>query len=166
MQQIILDAEAIQLKINRMATQIVEANFLEKEIVLLGIKDRGYFLAQLLKKEIEKYNIAIHIGSIAIHKPSPLSTPIELEIDKNLLADKCVIIVDDVANSGKTVFYALKPLMEYQLKKLQVAVLVDRQHKQFPIAPDFIGYSLATTLKEMIFVEIGSDVKEPVAYLS
>jgi pyrimidine operon attenuation protein / uracil phosphoribosyltransferase len=166
MKQLILNSQAIEQKIKRMATQIAEANFAENEIVLLGILDSGYYLAQLLTNELQAFNKKIHLGSIGINKPQPLSSPIELNIDKKLLDGKCIVIVDDVANSGKTVFYALQPLLSFSPAKVQVAVLVDRQHKQFPISADFVGHSLSTTLQEMIYVEIGEGVKEPQAYIS
>ena len=70
------------------------------------------------------------------------------------LHSKVVILVDDVANTGRTIFYAFKPLMESLPGKIEVAVLVDRTHKMFPIKVDYVGLSLATTLKENISVKI------------
>ena len=70
---------------------------------------------------------------------------------------KVVILVDDVANSGKTLLYALKPFLDYHPKKIQVLVLVERSHKSFPVRPDYIGLSIATTLQEHIFVEVDGD---------
>ena len=166
MKQIILDSEAIRLKIKRMATQVVEQNYGETELVLLGITDRGYYLAELLVAELKSFAIKVHLGAITLNKVKPLAEPIQLSLTPEQLQNKSIIIVDDVANSGQTLFYALKPLMDLPLKKLQVAVLVDRQHKQFPIAPDIIGYSLSTTLQERIDVEIGASIAHPQAFVS
>ena len=78
---------------------------------------------------------------------------------------KVIIIVDDVANTGRTLFYAMKPIFQIIPKKVEVAVLVDRMHKSFPIKIDYMGLSLATTLKENIEVKI-RDVKEQAVYLN
>ena len=165
-QTILLNTAAIKAKLKRMAIEIAENNFNEKEIVLLGIIDRGVFIAEYLMNELKQENgLQIYIGTIQLNKQEPLKNTIELKCDV-ALENKTVIVIDDVANSGKTLLYALKPLMEKDLKKLQVAVLVDRQHKRFPITPDFIGISVSTTLQEMIYVKIGKEVSEPVAYLS
>jgi pyrimidine operon attenuation protein/uracil phosphoribosyltransferase len=163
---IILSELAIKSKLKRMAIEIFENNFQEKEIVLLGIVDRGLFIAEYLAEEIRKENsLKVHVGSITINKDEPLKSPVQLHSPVDL-ENKAIIIVDDVANSGKTLFYALQPLMPYSFKKIQIAVLVERQHKKYPITPDYIGISVSTTLQEMIYVNIGKEVSEPVAYLS
>jgi pyrimidine operon attenuation protein/uracil phosphoribosyltransferase len=63
-------------------------------------------------------------------------------------------LIDDVANSGKTLSFALKPFLEYQPKKIQTLVLVERSHKAFPVQPDYVGLSVATTIQEHIYVEV------------
>jgi len=166
MKQVILNAQSIHNKLKRMATQIVEQNYEEQEIVLLGIQERGYYIAELLALELQQFNIKVALGSITLNKVNPLASPIEISLPQTDWQNKCIIMVDDVANSGKTLFYAMKPLMEVVVQKIQVAVLVDRQHKLFPIAPDIIGHSLSTTLQERIDVEIGKDVIDPSAYIS
>jgi pyrimidine operon attenuation protein/uracil phosphoribosyltransferase len=165
MQQTILTSADIHRKLKRMAIEITENNDHENEIVLLGIFDRGLYIAKHLQSELlkqKKWNVII--GEIKIEKKNPLNSAIQILCDVDL-QNKSIIIVDDVANSGKTIFYALKPLLEKQISKLQLAVLVDRQHKSFPITPDFVGLSISTTLKEMIHVEIGENIAEPYAYL-
>ncbi len=163
---IILSASEIKSKLKRIAIEIFENNFQEKEIVLLGIVDRGLFIAEFLAEEIRKENsLKVQVGSIKIDKENQLKKPIELNCDVDL-ENKAVIVVDDVSNSGKTLFYALQPLMNINLKKLQVSVLVERQHKKFAITPDYIGISVSTTLQEMIYVKIGIEVNEPIAFLS
>ena len=75
-----------------------------------------------------------------------------------------IVLIDDVANSGRTMLYALKPFLQYLPKKIQTAVLVDRRHKSFPLSVDFVGYSLSTTLQDMVMVDVeGSSIKS--AYL-
>ena len=151
---LILDNEAIQQKITRIAYQIVEDNYDESELIMIGIKPNGFGYAQQLKKEIEDIDgMKVTLIELDLNKAEPLENEIKLGIGKKTLDDKVVIIVDDVANTGKTLYYALKPVMEFAPKKVQAAVLVDRQHKLFPVSPDFVGLSLSTTLQEHIVVE-------------
>lgn len=152
---LILDQAAIRQKTRRIAYQIVEDNYDEKEIIMLGIDGTGYEYAQLLKKEIESISeISIKLLNLKLDKQKPLSQPIEIGGTKLSLDNKVILMVDDVANTGKTMYYALKPVMEYSPRKVQVAVLVDRQHKLFPISSDFVGLSLNTTMQEHIRVEL------------
>lgn len=149
----ILDTEEIKQKTRRIAYQIVEENYDEKELVIIGIKPNGYRYAAQLKKEIEQIDgMQVSLISLNLNKDKPLEDKIELEASKKGLDNKTVILVDDVANTGKTMYYALKPIMEFSPRKVQAAVLVDRQHKLFPITPDFVGLSLSTTLQEHIQV--------------
>jgi pyrimidine operon attenuation protein/uracil phosphoribosyltransferase len=69
-----------------------------------------------------------------------------------------IIVVDDVANSGKTMLYALQPFLRNQPKKIQTLALVDRTHKTFPVHTDYVGFALATTLQEHIFVEVSGEI--------
>ena len=151
----ILDNKQIIAKIERLAYQIYENNYKNKSIILLGINNNGYRFAKLLK---DKYDAiteqAIKIGHIRINAANPLESEIELDIDLKTLNKKTVIIVDDVANTGRTIFYGTKPIMEFLPKKIEAAVLVDRKHKLFPIKVDYVGLTLATTLKENITVAV------------
>jgi pyrimidine operon attenuation protein/uracil phosphoribosyltransferase len=81
------------------------------------------------------------------------------------LDNKTILLVDDVANTGKTMYYALKPIMEFSPKKVQIAVLVDRQHKLFPVSSDFVGLSLSTTMQEHISVVFDKVNGESAVYL-
>ncbi|MBL7779132.1 MAG: phosphoribosyltransferase [Chitinophagales bacterium] len=149
----ILSAEDIRQKTTRIAYQILEENFAEKKIVMIGIKDNGLVYAKQLIAAIDKIEkLDIELLSLSIDKSKPLSQPVTLN-NQSTLNGKVVILVDDVANTGKTMFYALQPLLQYSPKKVQAVVLVDRQHKLFPVTPDFIGLSLSTTLKERIEVQ-------------
>lgn len=162
----ILDHEDIQQKTRRMAYQIVEDNYAETDLLLIGIRPNGYDYALLLKKEVEAINkMKVTLAEITFDKVNPLKGRMKLAPAKIALNDKAVILVDDVANTGKTLYYALKPLLEFAPKKVQAAVLVDRQHKLFPVTPDFVGLSLSTTLKEHILVEFKAK-GEGAAYLT
>jgi pyrimidine operon attenuation protein/uracil phosphoribosyltransferase len=161
----ILSTEDAQQKTTRIAYQIVEHHYDEKEIFLVGIKPNGFVYATQLKKEIERIDgIKVHLLALTLNKQKPLESEIKLESFVSL-NDKTVIIVDDVANTGKTLYYALKPIMEFLPKKVQAIVLVDRQHKLFPVSPDFVGLSLSTTLQEHIQVEFNAK-GESTAYLT
>lgn len=160
----ILSNEDVKQKTIRIAYQIVENNYEEKELILVGIKPNGFTYAQQLKKEIEAIdNTKVTLLSLTLNKQNPLQSEIKLESNVSL-NDKSVIIVDDVANTGKTLYYALKPIMEFSPRKVQAVVLVDRQHKLFPVTADFIGLSLSTTLQEHIQVEF-DEKKQSTAYL-
>lgn len=146
----LLDASKAQQIIKRMAYEIYEHNIDEKEITLIGIQERGVDIANLLQQEIEAISkLKITTTTIEMDKSNPLNPTISTLIK---IANKNIIIVDDVANSGKTVLYALKTLLHEIPKKIQVAVLIDRKHKQFPISSDFIGMQISTSLKENIRV--------------
>ena len=155
----ILDQKQIKQKIKRLAIEILENNFEEKTIVLAGINNNGTSFAKLIEKELKKITeITIVAATIRLNPAAPLSTPIEISVPVESLKNKCVILVDDVANTGRTIFYACKPILSILPKKLEVAVLIDRKHKTFPIYPKYVGFSLATTLKEDIDLQIiGTD---------
>jgi len=162
----ILDQTQIKQKIKRLAFEILENNFEEKSIVLAGVNNNGTGFAKLLEKELKKITeITIQIVTIRLNPAAPLSTPIDLDTPVESLKGKSIIVIDDVANTGRTIFYACKPILDIIPKKLEVAVLVDRKHKTFPIYPKYVGFSLATTLKEDIAIEIIS-AKEWGVYLS
>lgn len=162
---LILTYEEIHQKTIRIAHQLLEENYDEKELVLIGIQPNGYRFAMQLKKEIETIdNLKTTLLELTMNKQKPLDNKIELKANAELLNGKTVILVDDVANTGKTMYYALKPIMDYSPRKVQAAVLVDRQHKLFPVTPDFVGLSLSTTLQEHIEVEYDNKGKAS-AYL-
>ncbi len=149
---VILDKERIAHKLRRMAYEIWERNSDEQEITLIGIENGGKTVADnlaVLLKEISP--LTVHVLSVSINKKNPLNHALDFEVN---LTGRSVILVDDVANSGKTITYSLHAILSYDLKKVMVAVLVDRKHKSFPIASDIVGLSLATTLQEHIEVEI------------
>lgn len=151
----ILDADQILKKINRLGFEIYENNFQEKEIAIVGIEPNGAVLAELLKNEMEKISpLKIRFSTIKLDKDKPLEGSIHIGLSSDFYPHIPVIIVDDVLNSGRTMFYSFKPFLESSLKKIQVAVLIDREHKKFPISADYVGYSLGTTLQEFVEVNL------------
>ena len=162
---LILDKAQTLQKIKRIAYEIFEHNFKEKEIVLAGIYDKGYVFAELLKKELEAISpLKVTLVKLNLDKFSPQQTEITLDVDVKTLKKKVVVILDDVINSGRTLAYSLKPFLNIEIKKLQIAVIVDRGHKSFPVSADYVGYALATSLKEQIEVEL-EDVNSFGVYL-
>jgi len=151
----ILDKKQIKQKINRIAIEILENNYNQKEIILAGINNNGYGFAQLLQKAIQKRtDIKSTLAQIKLNPAKPTAGEVTLSMEESEFKNKVVIIIDDVANTGRTIFYAFKPFLEILTKKVEVAVLVDRTHKSFPIKVDYVGMSLATTLKDNIVVEL------------
>ncbi len=152
----ILTKEAAAQKMQRLSLEIAERLYnSNNELILVGIKNSGLVIAEkigsLLKKSIKK---EVTIISASLNKQMPDEVTLSKEADFN---NKDIIICDDVANSGRTLLYVLKPLLAYQPKSIQVLVLVERMHKSFPIKPDYVGLSIATTLQDHITVEIEED---------
>jgi len=156
---LVLDKEHISHKLRRMAYEIWEHNSDEKEIILIGIEGKGKILADNLSGIVKKISpLKVKTISLSINKKKPLNNAIDF--NENLTGCS-IILVDDVVNSGKTILYSLTTLLDYDLKKLMVAVLVDRKHKNFPIATDIVGHTIATTVQDHIEVE--TEGKEIVA---
>ncbi len=156
----ILNDRQIRQKIKRLAIEIVEHNFDEEEIILAGINNNGTTFAKLLEAQLKSFSKQkISMTRLLLNPAEPLSSEVVLEMPVMETMGKVIIIVDDVANTGRTIFYAVKPLLGSLPKKVEVAVLVDRTHKSFPIKVDYYGLSLATTLLENIDVNI-KDVDE------
>jgi len=153
----ILSNRQINQKINRLAIEILENNYKEKKLVLAGINNNGLGFAKLLMKAIQKISeVEIILANLTLNPAKPTSDEVAIDIDEAEMRNKVVIIVDDVANTGRTIFFAFKPFLDILTKKVEVAVLVDRKHKSFPIKVDYVGLSLATTLKENIKVKLGA----------
>ncbi len=151
----ILDKKQIGQKIARLTMEILEQNYLQKELILAGINNNGTHFAGMLRDEIERVSeVKVHLTTVRLSPAKPVADEITLDFPTKELRNKVVIIVDDVANTGRTLFYAFQPLLEVLPKKVQVAVLVDRKHKSFPIAVNYVGLSLATTLRENIRAEL------------
>jgi pyrimidine operon attenuation protein / uracil phosphoribosyltransferase len=162
---LILNNQAIQQKINRIAYQIYEDNHSEKEIIVVGIANKGYLFATKLTeklKEISKSKITL--AKLTIDKNEPLKSKGKIDISESVLEDKVIILVDDVLNSGRALIYGVKYLLDFSIKKMSTVVLVDRNHKKYPIGTHYVGLSLSTTLQNHISVEFkGNNIS---AYLN
>ncbi|WP_397362332.1 phosphoribosyltransferase family protein [Olleya sp. R77988] len=164
LKNIILDTDAINNKLRRIAFQIYEANTNESEVILAGIDVNGYILAKKLKTILSKISpITPTLCKITIDKNNPrlpLKTSLKIEDYKN----KSVVLIDDVLNSGTTLIYSVKHFLDVPLKQFKTAVLVNRNHKKFPVKADYKGISLSTSLNEHVQVDLeGKDWK---AYLN
>lgn len=163
---LILNKKQIEQRIDRMAYQILEDNLVEKEIIIAGIVDKGYIIAQRLKSVLESISeIKITLMKIEVNKEiSHLEA--NTDLDLALATNKVVILVDDVLNSGRTLAYGLGVFLDIPLKKLRTLVLIDRSHRNFPVAPDFTGLELATILKEHVTVILDEKTEDDAVYLS
>ena len=156
MRNYILDTATTAKKLQRMAYEIVENNIDEKEIVLAGIRVSGSVVAKNIQQLLASISsIKTELTTIELDKKHPREVTLSKEMDFN---DRVIVVIDDVANSGKTMLYAMKPFMQFLPKKIQTLVLVERTHKAFPVSTDFSGLSVATTLQEHIYVEVEGDV--------
>jgi pyrimidine operon attenuation protein/uracil phosphoribosyltransferase len=165
-QLLILDKVQIQQKINRIAYQILEDNLGEKEIVLAGIWDRGYKLAIRLKEVLVDIS-ALEVIMLRVDLEKNNSKLVaKTDLDESKWRNKVIILVDDVLNSGKTLAYGLGVFLNTPHKKIRTVVLVDRSHKIFPIATDFVGLKMATVLKEHVDVIMNVEGEEDRVYLS
>ncbi len=161
----ILNEAQIQQKIRRLAIEILENNIEASELILVGINNNGMGFARLLMEALlPRTDQPITLTRVRLNPAAPLSEDILLEIPAEKLHGKTVILIDDVANTGRTLFYAARPIMDTLPEKVEVAVLIDRTHKAFPIRVDYVGLSLATTLKENISVKI-LEVEEQAVFL-
>ena len=148
---LILNQKIAEQKLKRMAYEILENNVDEQEIILAGIRESGTVIARNIQDILQGIStFRITLISLYLDKKFPQEVSVSQPVETD---DKVIILVDDVANSGKTLLYALKPFLDHHPRKIQTLVLVDRTHKAFPVKPDYIGLSVATTLQEHIHVE-------------
>ncbi|MBS1656440.1 MAG: phosphoribosyltransferase [Bacteroidetes bacterium] len=158
----VLDQLTAEKKLQRMAYEIVENNIDETEIVLAGIRENGSVVARAIQQMLgEISNFKTTVLTISLDKDMPAEVKLSEEMN---FTDKVIILIDDVAMSGKTLAYALKPFLNFYPKKIEILVLVERSHKLFPVHPTYVGLSIASTLQEHIFVEVNND-KVTGAYL-
>ena len=149
----ILTNSQIKRKIKRISLQIIESNVEEKEVVIAGIEQNGFLIAKELNKMItELSNLNIKLCSLKIDKKNPLNN-ISTSLNSSEYKNKSIVVVDDVLNSGSTLMYAVKHFLDTELRQLKTAVLVDRNHKKFPIKVDFKGLSLSTSIQNHVKVE-------------
>jgi pyrimidine operon attenuation protein/uracil phosphoribosyltransferase len=149
----ILNQATAAQKLQRLALEVAEQlQGDDTDLIIIGIRHSGLVIAEkigeLLKQHIPN---PINIIAASLDKQKPSAVSLSEQIDFN---EKHVLLCDDVANSGRTMLYALQPLLAFHPKTIQTLVLVERMHKQFPIKPDYVGLSIATTVQEHIEVEI------------
>jgi len=160
----ILSHQEIEHKIKRIAYQIYETFVDEEEIIIAGIAKNGYVFAEKLAGELSKIStINVTLCEVYIDKHDPFK-PITTSLSKEEYQNKGIILVDDVLNSGTTLVYGVKYFLDVPLKKFKTAVLVDRNHKKYPVKVDFKGISLSTSLQE--HVQVVFEKENSFAYLS
>ena len=149
---IILTNEQITNKTRRIAYQIYESTSNEKEIIIAGINGNGYVFAQNLAKILSEISeLKVALCEVKINKKNP-RTEISTDIDSEIYKNKSIVLVDDVLNSGSTLIYGIKFFLEVPLKRFKTAVLINRNHKKFPVKADFKGISLSTSMHEHVSV--------------
>lgn len=157
---LILSDAQVRQKIKRIAYEVYENNFQEKEIILAGILEQGYELAKLLLEELQQIaSFKTTLIGVRLDKFAPTQSEISLDCDVSVVKNKCIILIDDVMNTGRTMAYSLKPFLNVKVKKIETAVLVNRSHTQFPISIQYTGYQLATTINEHVEVQLVTDRK-------
>ena len=162
---LILNAEQIRQKIRRIAFQIYENNFEETALLLAGISGEGYVLAEALARELQTIApFSVELIQLNLDKSQMAQPVVHHDRSAADFTDKVVIIVDDVLYTGRTLAFSLQPFLSVPIRKLQVAVLIDRNHPRYPVAADYKGYELSTTLTEHVDVVL-SDQERIGVYL-
>ncbi len=163
-QNIILNHQEIEFKIKRIAFQIYETFIDEQEIVIAGIQGNGNIFANKIAEALKNIStIKVILCEVIVDKKNP-NTTITTSIGKETYQNKGLVLVDDVLNSGTTLIYGVRHFLDVPFKKFKTAVLVDRNHKKYPVKADFKGISLSTSLQE--HVQVVFDQKGDYAYLS
>jgi len=148
----ILSPEVAAKKLKRMAFEILENNFGETSFILAGIRESGTVIAETIQRLLtEIAGLDTELITVSLDKKNPTTVEISRPLD---FKNKVVILIDDVSNSGKTLLYAIRPFLDTAPKKIQTLVLVERSHNAFPVKPDYVGLSVATTIQEHIYVEV------------
>lgn len=159
----ILSADQIRQKIRRIASQLYETNFDEAALVLAGVAGEGYELAQRIAGELRQIApFTVTLVQIDLDKKQNVQPAIQLPGSPGTYTDCVVVLIDDVLYSGRTLAFSLQPFLSVPVRKIQVAVLVNRNHPRYPIAADFIGLELATTLNEHVEVILSDPAREGV----
>ncbi|MFT5736584.1 MAG: pyrimidine operon attenuation protein/uracil phosphoribosyltransferase [Maribacter sp.] len=153
MEQLILSHDQIQFKTKRIAYQIYEANVNEKQIIIAGIDGGGIKFAKKIIAVLRKItNAEITLCKVMMDKSNPLKSGVSTSISENDFKNKSIVLVDDVLNSGTTLIYGVHHFLKTPLKQLKTAVLVNRNHKKYPVKADYKGISLSTSLQEHVNV--------------
>ena len=152
---LLLTEEEVQKKIHRISCQVAEQYFETSQLLFLGVGERGYLLAELLKTAIQNISAhTIHTHLVKIQR-SPTGLPIGATFSSDVLCkDKNVLLVDDVLNTGRTLAYSLATILLQHPKSVQTVLLIERSHKLFPIEANYVGTPLSTTLADYIQVQL------------
>lgn len=149
----ILTRMQAEQKLHRMALELAEKlSGDDAPLIILGIRKNGEVIAAQIAGYLKKY-ISNPITQLWVEMDKSHPDTIEIS-EPHDFSGKHVVLVDDVTNSGRTLLYALKPLMNSYPLSIQTLVLVERMHNQFPVKADYVGLSVATTLQEHIQVEV------------
>ena len=160
---LVLNSVQVEQKIKRIAFEIYEHNFQEKRILLAGIDGQGYVFAKMLKEALEGISpISVKLLKVSLDKFSSKQGEVRLDVGEKELKNRCVVLIDDVLNTGKTLAFGMQPFLNAEIKRLEVAVLINRRHTQYPILPTYTGYALATMISEHVEVVLG---KRPAVYI-
>jgi pyrimidine operon attenuation protein/uracil phosphoribosyltransferase len=154
----VLNHKQVGQKITRMAFEIYERNLHASDgMVVAGITGMGTILGHLLATELRRISpLQVEEVEVLLDKQAVTATEVQLS-SPTALKGKTIILVDDVLNTGKTLVYALKPFLEHEVEKIEIAVLVNRSHGLFPVKPDYTGFELATTFNEHIRVDFSGN---------
>jgi pyrimidine operon attenuation protein/uracil phosphoribosyltransferase len=154
----VLNHQQVGQKITRMAFEIYERNLhASGGMVVAGITGMGTILGHLLATELRRISpLQVEEVEVLLDKQAVTATEVQLS-SPTALKGKTIILVDDVLNTGKTLVYALKPFLEHEVEKIEIAVLVNRSHGLFPVKPDYTGFELATTFNEHIRVDFSGN---------
>lgn len=156
-ESVVLQKDQIAQKTERIAYQIMEETYDQEKIYIAGIAGNGFLFAERLVAKLKDISDQqVLLFQITVTKDAPLDDEIQLSIDDSDLSASTVILVDDVINSGRTMIYAVRRLLQNELKSLKVATLVNRTHRRFPVHADFVGINISTTLHDNITVDLGS----------
>ena len=159
----ILSTVEIRQKLNRLAYEVLENNFSEKELFVVGIDGNGYKVAMQLMERLKTISsLRLTLGKISLDKDAPWNGEPKIDFTEKAFVNKSIVLVDDVLNSGKTLMYAVKLFLDKPVKKINTVVLVDRSHRRFPVKADFVGLTLSTTTQEHIETDFSKKEKEAV----
>ncbi len=157
---LILNAEQIRQKIRRIAFQIYETNFEEPALLLAGIAGEGYVLAEALAQDLREIApFTVELMQVQLDKAQLAQPAVLLDRPATDFTDKVVVVIDDVLYTGRTLAFSLQPFLSVPVRKLQVAVLIDRNHPRYPIAADYKGYELSTTLTDHVKVVLSDPAR-------
>lgn len=148
-----MDSATVNRKIERIAWEVYERHIQESEVYVIGIAESGYKVAEQILSVLQNISkLDCILLKMEVNKRNP-SDDVVLHGELSALEGKCVVVVDDVLNSGSTLIYGVRHILQSDIKMCTTAVLVDRNHKRYPIKADVKGMSLSTSLQEHVGVK-------------